>query len=138
MGFHCIACESNKGKTYLKKDAKAKDLISIACCQECGLVQLYDIPSEQSFLEFYTSKYRFEFRKQDKPSSKHVYRAGALAVSRLKQKKLIEYIFNGGLPKLLKKFPLTAQELYLSLGKVPIKILGSFLTCEELVDYEQL
>lgn len=85
MGFHCIACESNKGKTYLKKDAKAKDLISIACCQECGLVQLFDIPSEQDLLEFYESKYRFEYRKQDKPSSKHVYRAGSLAISRLKK-----------------------------------------------------
>ncbi len=85
MGFHCIGCESNKCKNYIKKDAKARDLISIACCQECGLVQLNDIPSEQDLLEFYASKYRVEYRRRDKPSSKHVYRAGAMAVSRLKK-----------------------------------------------------
>ena len=85
MEFHCIGCGSIKCKKYLKKDAKARDLISIACCQECGLVQLYDIPSEQDLLEFYASKYRFEYRKQDKPSSKHVYGAGAMVVYRLKK-----------------------------------------------------
>ena len=53
MGLHCIGCESNKCKTYIKKDTKASDLIAIACCQECGLVRLYDIPSEQDLLEFY-------------------------------------------------------------------------------------
>ncbi len=85
MKFHCIGCDGNKSKNYIKRDAKTGDLITIACCEECGLVQLYDIPSEQDLFEFYKSKYRFEYRKQDKPSSKHVYRAGAMAVSRLKK-----------------------------------------------------
>jgi len=85
MGLHCIGRESNKCKTYIKKNAKAIDLIAIACCQECGLVQLYYIPSEQDLLEFYESKYRFEYRKQDKPSSKHFYGAGATAVYRQKK-----------------------------------------------------
>ena len=86
MEFHCIGCNSKKCKNFIKKDAKVADLISIVCCQECGLVQLYDIPSEQDLLKFYASKYRFEYRKQDKPSSKHFYGAGAMAVYRLKKK----------------------------------------------------
>ena len=85
MGFRCIGCESNKCKSHIKKDAKSGDFISIACCQNCGLVQLIDIPNEQDLYEFYTSKYRVEYRKQDMPSPKHVYRAGALAISRLKK-----------------------------------------------------
>ena len=32
------------------KDAKVGDLISIACCQNCGLVQLKDVPNEQDLL----------------------------------------------------------------------------------------
>ena len=85
MGFHCIGCAGKKCKNYIKKDAKAGDLMSIACCQNCGLVQLNEIPSEKDLFEFYASKYRFQYRKQDKPSSKHVYRAGAMAVNRLKK-----------------------------------------------------
>ena len=85
MSFRCIGCESIISKSHIKKDAKTGDFITISCCQKCGLVQLGDIPSEQDLYEFYTSKYRVEYRKQDRPSSKHVYRAGALAISRLKK-----------------------------------------------------
>ena len=85
MGFHCIACNSDKRLNRTMKDAKAGDLISIACCQNCGLVQLEDVPNEPDLFEFYKSKYRVEYRKQDRPSPKHVYRAGAQAISRLKK-----------------------------------------------------
>jgi len=67
------------------KDAKAGDLISIACCQSCGLVQLKDVPNERALFDFYKSKYRIEYKKQDRPSPKHVYRAGVQALSRLKK-----------------------------------------------------
>ena len=85
MGFRCIGCESDKAKSYTKKDAKAGDLISIACCQNCGLVQLNDIPSERDLYEFYASKYRVAYKKQNRPRPKRVYRVGALAISRLKK-----------------------------------------------------
>ena len=85
MGFQCIACNSDKSISHMMKDAKAGDLISIACCQNCGLVQLKDVPNELDLFEFYKSKYRVEYRKQDRPSPKHVYRAGAQAISRLKK-----------------------------------------------------
>ena len=51
MRFQCIGCESNKCKSHLKRDAKEGDLISIACCQNCGLVQLIDIPNEKDLFE---------------------------------------------------------------------------------------
>ncbi len=33
MGFHCIACNSDKSISYTMKNAKVADLISIAFCQ---------------------------------------------------------------------------------------------------------
>ena len=46
MSFHCIACNSDKGISHRLKDAKAGNLILITCCQNCGLVQLKDVPNE--------------------------------------------------------------------------------------------
>ena len=85
MSFHCIACNSDKSISHSMKDAKAGNLILIACCQNCGLVQLKDVPNELDLFEFYKSKYRIQYRKQDRPSPKHVYRAGLQAISRLKK-----------------------------------------------------
>ncbi len=85
MGFHCIACNSDRSTSHTMKDAKAGDLISIACCQSCGLVQLKDVPNERALFDFYKSKDRVEHKKQDRPSPKHVYKAGAQAISRLKK-----------------------------------------------------
>ena len=85
MSFHCIACYSDKSISHSMKDAKAGNLILIACCQNCGLVQLKDVPNELDLFEFYKSKYRIQYRKQDRPSPKHVYRAGLQAISRLKK-----------------------------------------------------
>ena len=85
MSFHCIGCNNDKSINHMVKDAKVGDFISIACCQNCGLVQLKDVPNEQDLFEFYKSKYRLEYRKQETPGPKHVYRAGELAVSRLKK-----------------------------------------------------
>ena len=67
------------------KDAKSGDLISIACCQNYGLVQLKDLTTELDLFEFYKSKYSVEYRNQNRPSLKHAYRAGAQAISRLKK-----------------------------------------------------
>ena len=89
MGLHCIGSESNKCKTYIKKYAEARDFIEIACCQEYGVVRLHDIPSEQDLLEFYVSKYRFEYRRQEKPGTKQFYGAGAMAVYWLKKIRII-------------------------------------------------
>ena len=49
------------------------------------MVQLKDVPNELDLFDFYKSKYRIEYKKQDRPSPKHVYRAGAQAISRLKK-----------------------------------------------------
>ena len=46
MGFYCIVCNSKKSISHTMKDAKSGDLISIACCQNCVLVQLKDVPNE--------------------------------------------------------------------------------------------
>ena len=52
MSFHCIACNSDKSISHSMKDAKAGNLILIACCQNCGLVQLKDVPNELDLFEF--------------------------------------------------------------------------------------
>ena len=90
MGFLCIGCNSTNYKSHIIKDAKDSDLNSIASCQKCGLVQLEDIPTEQELLNFYKSKYRLQYKKQERPRPKDIYRAGILAISRLK--KIIPFI----------------------------------------------
>ena len=52
------------------KNAKLGDLISIAYSQNCELVQLKDVANELDLFDFYKSKYRIEYKKQDKPSPK--------------------------------------------------------------------
>ena len=52
MGFHCIACNSDRSSSHIMKDAKSGDLISVACCLNCGLGQLKDVPNELDLLIF--------------------------------------------------------------------------------------
>ena len=40
MGFHCITCNGDGSINHTMKDAKAGNLISTACSQNYGLVQL--------------------------------------------------------------------------------------------------
>ena len=52
MGFRCIACNNNRSTSHIMKDAKSGDLILIACCLNCGLGQLKDVPNELDLLIF--------------------------------------------------------------------------------------
>ena len=85
MGFHCNAWKGVKIICHTMKNSKAGDLIPIACCQNCGLLQLKDELNELDLLEFYKSKYRVECGKQDRHNLKHVDKAGVKVMSRLKE-----------------------------------------------------
>ena len=43
MGFHCITCNGDGSINHTMKDAKVADLISTACGQNYGVVQLKNV-----------------------------------------------------------------------------------------------
>ena len=49
MGFHCITCNGDGSINHTMKDAKAGDLISTACGQNYGLVQLKDVMIKERY-----------------------------------------------------------------------------------------
>ena len=49
MGFHCITCNGDGSINHTMKDAKAGDLISTACGQNYGLVQLKNVTIKERY-----------------------------------------------------------------------------------------
>ena len=49
MGFHCITCNGGRSINHTMKDAKAGDLVSTACGQNYGLVQLKNVTIKERY-----------------------------------------------------------------------------------------
>ena len=49
MGFHCIKCNGDGSIKHTMKDAKTADLISTACGQNYGLVQLKNVTIKERY-----------------------------------------------------------------------------------------
>ena len=49
MGFHCITCDGDGSINHTMKDAKAGALISTACGQNYGLVQLKNVTIKERY-----------------------------------------------------------------------------------------
>ena len=49
MGFHCITCNGDGSINHTMKDAKAADLISTACGQNYGVVQLKNVTIKERY-----------------------------------------------------------------------------------------
>ena len=49
MGFHCITCNGDGSINHTMKDEKAGDLISTACGQNYGLVQLKNVAIKERY-----------------------------------------------------------------------------------------
>ncbi len=49
MGFHCITCNGDGSIINTMKDAKAGDLITTACGQNYGLVQLKNVTIKERY-----------------------------------------------------------------------------------------
>ena len=80
----CILCEKNEFDIVSSKDAKNNALLKVVFCKGCGMIQQDPIPSEDAVNEYYSNEYREDYKKTFTPKTKHVYRAGKLALKRIK------------------------------------------------------
>jgi len=82
--FSCKLCGASEAIFSDHKDAKSKEILSIAFCQSCGLVQQAEIPSDEVLKIYYSHNYRTDYKNTYKPKLKYVFRAGNAALNRLK------------------------------------------------------
>jgi 2-polyprenyl-3-methyl-5-hydroxy-6-metoxy-1,4-benzoquinol methylase len=82
--FSCKLCGADEAEFFDHKDAKSRDILSIAFCQSCGLVQQAEIPSDEALKIYYSHNYRTDYKNTYKPKLKYVFRAGNAALNRLK------------------------------------------------------
>ena len=80
----CILCKKNDFKSVSSKDAKNNSFLSVVFCKSCGMIQQNPIPSENEVNKYYSSEYRHDYKKTYTPKIKHIYRAGNLALERVK------------------------------------------------------
>ncbi|MEO0498299.1 MAG: class I SAM-dependent methyltransferase [Pseudomonadota bacterium] len=82
----CIVCGAHHFTFEDRKDAKADgQTVKIALCENCGHVQIANVPDPESLRRFYSEEYRLSFRSARHPKPKHVLRAGRRATQRLKR-----------------------------------------------------
>ena len=89
----CILCDQSNFKTVSTKDAKSGDFLNVSICQSCGMVQQDPIPTEAELKAYYSTEYRQDYKNTYTPKPKHVFRAGNLALERIK------FLQNGGVSK---------------------------------------
>lgn len=82
--FVCKLCGCSEAEHFDHKDAKSGELLSIAFCQSCGLVQQAEIPSDEALKIYYSHNYRTDYKNTYKPKLKYVFRAGNAAMNRLR------------------------------------------------------
>jgi 2-polyprenyl-3-methyl-5-hydroxy-6-metoxy-1,4-benzoquinol methylase len=80
----CILCQKNEFDIVSSKDAKNNTFLKVVFCKSCGMIQQDPIPSEDSVNKYYSNEYREDYKKTYTPKIKHVYRAGNLALERVK------------------------------------------------------
>lgn len=61
----------------------------VTCCRGCGLTYVDPIPSQDDLARFYAERYREEYKQATTPRSKHIYRAGRVAIDRFRNLALL-------------------------------------------------
>lgn len=79
----CNLCHSREGVLIADRDRHGEPL-PVTCCASCGLAYVDPIPSPAELSRFYAERYRLEYKQAAQPRLKHVYRAGKVALGRLK------------------------------------------------------
>lgn len=82
--FVCKLCGCSGAEHFDHKDAKSGELLSIAFCQSCALVQQAEIPSDEALKIYYSHNYRTDYKNTYRPKLKYVFRAGNAAINRLR------------------------------------------------------
>lgn len=80
----CSLCSDNNFKVIFKKDSKSKKALIVCVCNTCSMVSQNPIPTEQEVAQYYSTEYRQDYKQAYEPKLKHVYRAGNLALNRLR------------------------------------------------------
>jgi 2-polyprenyl-3-methyl-5-hydroxy-6-metoxy-1,4-benzoquinol methylase len=80
----CNLCGGTDGVLIQNRDRHG-DPLAVTCCASCGLAYVDPLPSANELCEFYASRYRAEYKKVVEPRLKHVYRAGRVALDRLRR-----------------------------------------------------
>lgn len=65
------------------RDRHGKPL-PVTCCAGCGLTYVDPIPTREELARFYSERYRLEYKQASQPAIRHIYRAGKVAIGRLK------------------------------------------------------
>lgn len=80
----CILCGDEKSfENVSHVDAKSSEQILVVICGNCGLIQQSPIPSTDELKVYYSHNYRKDYKNTYTPKSKHIYRAGKIAVQRI-------------------------------------------------------
>jgi len=79
----CVLCSSPHFETILSEDAKSKNVLSVARCLRCGLIQQNPMPSTEELEIYYSHHYRKDYKSLYQPDPRYVYRAGVVAKKRL-------------------------------------------------------
>ena len=84
----CVLCASRDGTLVATTDRHGARL-PVICCAVCGLAHVDPIPSQQELAHFYAERYRKEYKQATTPRLKHVYRAGRVAIERMRNVALL-------------------------------------------------
>jgi 2-polyprenyl-3-methyl-5-hydroxy-6-metoxy-1,4-benzoquinol methylase len=80
----CNLCGGTEGVLIQNVDRHGEPL-AVTCCTRCGLAYVDPLPTADELCDFYARRYRAEYKKAIEPRLKHVYRAGRVALERLRR-----------------------------------------------------
>ena len=84
----CPLCAGRDGTLIATEDRHGQPL-PVVCCRGCGLAHVDPIPSQDELAQFYAERYRREYKQATTPRLRHVYRAGRVAIDRLRHVALL-------------------------------------------------
>lgn len=79
----CPLCGSREG-TLIATEDRHRAPLAVTCCRGCGLAYVDPIPSHDELARFYAERYRLEYKRAARPRLKHIYRAGRVALERMR------------------------------------------------------
>lgn len=83
-----MLCGGRDGTLVETRDRHGVPL-PVTCCSGCGLTHVDPIPSQEELARFYSERYRQEYKQATTPRFKHIYRAGRVAIERMRNVALL-------------------------------------------------
>ncbi len=79
----CQHCDHDRLSPVADQDAKTGAPLTVALCEQCGLIQQTPLPSAEALTAYYAHHYRVDYKQAYTPKPRHVYRAGKIALQRV-------------------------------------------------------